>query len=62
MGLGPNNKNNGNNGIWLAVVVLVVRNRLLFKPGSMGGRVSPRCCGTEKLAKRGEVESALRLA
>ena len=34
-GLGPNNRNNGNNGVWLAVVVLVVSNRLLFKPGSL---------------------------
>ena len=34
LGLGPNNRNNGNNGVWLAVVVLVVSNRLLFKPGS----------------------------
>ena len=37
LGLGPNNRNNGNNGVWLAVVVLVVSNRLLFKPGSQGG-------------------------
>ena len=36
LGLGPNNRNNGNNGVWLAVVVLVVSNRLLFKPGSLG--------------------------
>ena len=35
LGLGPNNRNNGNNGVWLAVVVLVVSNRLLFKPGSL---------------------------
>ena len=34
LGLGPNNRNNGNNGVWLAVVVLVVSNRLLFKLGS----------------------------
>ena len=37
LGLGPNNRNNGNNGVWLAVVVLVVSNRLLFKPGSLDG-------------------------
>ena len=38
LGLGPNNRNNGNNGVWLAVVVLVVSNRLLFKPGSQASR------------------------
>ena len=38
LGPGPNNRNNGNNGVWLAVVVLVVSNRLLFKPGSRGGK------------------------
>ena len=42
LGLGPNNRNNGNNGVWLAVVVLVVSNRLLFKLGSLvWGRCLP---------------------
>ena len=49
LGLGPNNRNNGNNGVWLAVVVLVVSNRLLFKLGSPveapGALVAPRNSG-----------------
>ena len=44
LGRGPNNRNNGNNGVWLAVVVLVVSNRLLFKPGSKpDGRIAVEC-------------------
>ena len=41
LGLGPNNRNNGNNGVWLPVVVLVVWNRLLFKPGSQAEMTRP---------------------
>ena len=50
LGLGPNNRNNGNNGVWLAVVVLVVSNRLLFKLGSLGlkGRRRERARRKEK--------------
>ena len=52
--LGPNNRNNGNNGVWLAAVVLVVSNRLLFKPGSLEPRPRPvarRPCIATRSAK-----------
>ena len=52
LGLGPNNRNNGNNGVWLAVVVLVVSNRLLFKPGSLGCVGCARYLVGHYLAKR----------